>query len=506
MSPATRQITLYAVTVFVSSALLLVLEVVAGRLIAPYVGVSLYTWTAVIGVVLAGLSLGNWMGGVWADRGAGGTAAGFTLLGSSLASLAIPLILSLVAPGIQNSELSLLSSSLLLVLSLFFIPAMLLGIVTPILTTLALRLSPRTGHIVGMMHALAAVGSICGTFVTGYWLIQTFGSRAVVLATALVLALLALPLLRRRTLLAYPALLLLSGLVLTASQVRDGLASPCDRESAYFCIRVVEQDWPTPPGKLRSLVLDHLLHGSNHSEERRLLVAPYVQLMDELTADHFGNDAALDFFFIGGGAYTLPRAVQGRYPDASVTVAELDPAVTDMARRQLFVDTRGMQIHHDDARLVLSRDRDRRYDVIVGDAFHDIAIPPHLVTREMAQLVADRLDENGLYLLNIVDAFPDAKLVKSMVKTLRSVFPRVDVWLDRIPERPMRATYVISASYHYRAPQSLAARQGIRRQWLNVTEPVLAAGTPLDQLPLLRDDSVPVERLMASLFLTGLGR
>ena len=73
----------YGATVFLSSALLLVLEIVAGRLIAPYVGVSLYTWTAVIGVILAGLSVGNWVGGVWADRGAGGRAAGWTLIPSS---------------------------------------------------------------------------------------------------------------------------------------------------------------------------------------------------------------------------------------------------------------------------------------------------------------------------------------------------------------------------------------------------------------------------------------
>ncbi|MGB5832134.1 MAG: fused MFS/spermidine synthase, partial [Thiohalocapsa sp.] len=74
----------YAVTVFLSSALLLVLEIVAGRLIAPYVGVSLYTWTSVIGVILAGLSLGNWIGGVWADRGGNGRSVGLVLAGAGV--------------------------------------------------------------------------------------------------------------------------------------------------------------------------------------------------------------------------------------------------------------------------------------------------------------------------------------------------------------------------------------------------------------------------------------
>lgn len=85
-----------------------------------------------------------------------------------------------------------LSSAFLLVLSLFFLPAMLLGVVTPLLTTLALRLDTRTGHIVGLMHALAALGSILGTFVTGYWLVQYLGTRNIILATAAGLFLLAL--------------------------------------------------------------------------------------------------------------------------------------------------------------------------------------------------------------------------------------------------------------------------------------------------------------------------
>ncbi|MCG8426671.1 MAG: fused MFS/spermidine synthase, partial [Chromatiales bacterium] len=420
MDNKTSKLWLYAITVFLSSALLLVLEVVAGRLIAPYVGVSLYTWTAVIGVILAGLSLGNWWGGVWADRGAGETAAGVTLVLSGLACLAIPLLLTLIAPTIQTSQLSLLSSSLLLVLSLFFIPAMLLGIVTPILTTLALGLSTRTGHIVGMMHALAAIGSIVGTFVTGYWLIQSFGSRAVVLTAAAILALLAVPLIRTKRTLIYPALALVATLLSIVTGLRNGFLDPCQEESQYFCIRVVEEPWDVPPGQLKSLVLDHLLHGSNHSTTPGLLAAPYVQLMDELVLSQFTETDKLKFFYIGGGAYTLPRATLHLYPNATVTVAELDPAVTQIAEEQLFVDTDKMTIHHADARMVLQREATQQYDVIVADAFHDIAIPSHLVTQEMAELVLSRLTDNGIYTLNIVDAFPNAQLVKAMIKTLQT--------------------------------------------------------------------------------------
>ena len=187
MDPDQRKIALYAAAVFMSSALLLVLEIVAARLIAPYVGVSLYTWSAVIGVVLAGLSVGNAIGGAWADRQAAAGAAGAVLAAAGLSALVIPWLLLLTAEGLQQYQLSILSTSLILVLALFLLPAILIGIVTPLLTTLALAHSRRTGHIVGMMHALAATGSIIGTFAAAWWLIPALGSRNVVLTSGLLL-------------------------------------------------------------------------------------------------------------------------------------------------------------------------------------------------------------------------------------------------------------------------------------------------------------------------------
>jgi hypothetical protein len=135
----------YAVVIFLSSAALLVLEIAAGRLIAPYVGVSLYSWTAIIGVILAGLSLGNWAGGVLADRGAGEHTAGTSLAAAGASSIAILWILTLVAPVVQARAYNLLGASFLYVLALFFLPVMLLGVITPLLTTLALKLDTRSG-------------------------------------------------------------------------------------------------------------------------------------------------------------------------------------------------------------------------------------------------------------------------------------------------------------------------------------------------------------------------
>jgi predicted membrane-bound spermidine synthase len=491
----------YALTVFLSSALLLVLEIVAGRLIAPYVGASLYTWTSIIGTILAGLSLGNWIGGVWADRGGDGRSVGLVLgLGGIFCILSLPM-LTWLGEAVQQAGVGLLGASFIYAAVLFFVPAALIGVVTPLLTTLALGLDRRAGHVVGRMHALAAIGSIVGTFVTGYWLVQTFGTRAVVLGAAATLLLLAAPFLRRGGRAA--SILLLLGTLSAGGLLwqRDGLTSPCDRESAYFCIRVVDHSADAPFGEARGLVLDHLLHGINHMEVPQMLIAPYVHAIDELVHAHFGPryDSGLRYFFAGGGAFSQPRAIRALSPESDITVAELDPQVTRTAEEKLDLTTGNMRIIHEDARLVLGREAGP-FDVIVGDVFHDVAIPQHLVTREFARLVASRLSRGGLYAMNVVDGFPDPRLIKALVKTLRAEFRQVDVWMEGMPETS-RVTYVLTASNGERLPERVSARWGFERGWLRVTEQLLAVGADPGEIPLLTDDYAPVESLIADLLI-----
>ena len=515
MNADQRKIALYAAVVFLSSALLLVLEIVAARLIAPYVGVSLYTWSAVIGIVLAGLSVGNALGGVWADRRATAGAAGGVLLAAGLAALAIPWLLWLAAGMLQQYELSILGTSLILVLALFLLPSILIGIVTPLLTTLALRHSRRTGHIVGMMHALGATGSIIGTFAAAWWLIPALGSRNLVLTSGLLLLLSGLLLIRpaqdRPQALATGVLLLAALAAGVGTLFNPALASPCDRESSYFCIRTVDDGEHATLGKARSLVLDHLLHGTNVENDGTYLQAPYVQLMQELMCRHHHDKASLSAFFIGGGAYTQPRALWLASMPVDITVAELDPTVTWTAREELFLDDRDMQVIHGDARAILSRlPEGQRFDIIVGDAFHDVSVPYHLVTLEFARLVRQRLHADGIYVLNLVDVYPDGRLAAALANTLGAVFGHVDVWLERVPQATARVTYVISASDQ----QTRLAGTGDRlhavtrpaRSWVRVTDRLRPAADAPTDVPVLTDDNAPVEQLISTLFTTGIGR
>lgn len=502
-SPNKRKLIWFGFTIFFSSAILLVLEIVAGRLIAPYVGVSIYSWTSIIGVILAGLSLGNWIGGRWADKGGSESAVGITLVLAAVFSIASLMFLTMVAPLLQESELDLISSSFIYVATMFFIPAALLGIVTPLLTTLALKLDTRAGHIVGRMHALAALGSIFGTFITGYWLVQYFGTRKIVIASAISLCLLAIPYLRKISAKQAFAIIAILCSTLIITHTKNGFANPCQWESNYFCLRVVDASHPEY-GSAKALILDHLMHGINHENEADLLVSPYVHAMDEIVRVFANADetSELKYFFAGGGAYTQPRAVKTMYPLAKITVAELDPQVTLAAQQAMYVDISDMEIIHRDARTVLHKSR-QKYDVVVTDVFHDISVPYHMVTREFAQTVKNKLTDNGIYLINIVDIFPDAKLVKSLIKTLDQDFQYVDVWLDNAPDKVTRTTYVLSANNTRQLPETIFAQRGFERRWLRINAPLAQTGTSMEDLPVLTDDYVPVELLLAGLLFSG---
>lgn len=232
--------------------------------------------------------------------------------------------------------------------------------------------------------------------------------------------------------------------------------------------------------------------------------------MQELMCRHHHDKATLNAFFVGGGAYTQPRALWLANMPVAITVAELDPMVTRIAREELFLDDSDMRVLHGDARAILRRlPADERFDIIVGDAFHDVSVPYHLVTLEFARLLRQRLTADGIYVLNLVDTYPHGRLAAAMVKTLGQVFSHVDVWLHELPQAPGRVTYVLSASD---VPTTLAGR-GERlhavtrpaRSWNRVTghlrDPGLAAS-----VPVLTDDNAPVEQLISTLFTTGMGR
>ena len=176
--------------VFVSSICVMVLELTASRLIAKHVGSSLYTWTSVIGVVLAGITVGNFVGGWLADRFRQGRILGWLFFLASASCLSVLWLDRVVAMQPRPEGTDWPTWVFLIVAQMFFLPALALGTISPVVASLAIRRSKRMGMAVGNVYAWGALGSIIGTFLTGFWLIDQFGTRMIIGGTAGALAVL----------------------------------------------------------------------------------------------------------------------------------------------------------------------------------------------------------------------------------------------------------------------------------------------------------------------------
>ena len=358
-----------AVTVFFGSAAALMLEIVAGRLIAPYVGTSLHSWTAIIAVVLAGLSLGHLLGGRLAE---GATAESGRLrlaLATAVAAattLSVLWLLRLLASSLLDRGLSPITEVVALALGLLLLPSVAAGVIGPLATKIAIDHDPeRTGAVLGRMFALGATGSILGTLASGFLLVAWLGSTRSVLVIAGVYAALSLLLAvgsRRRAVLSLAALAVGFLAQWPVLDRWEALTSPCHAESAYHCVRVDPLDHLTGRPSA-ALVLDHLAHGINDRDDPQLLYSAYLHFTDLLARSRFG-DQPLRAFMIGGGAFTLPRAWSR--PGARIVVAEIDPLVTEIAIRRLWVQPRdSLEIVHLDARRALAV-TEGQFDVILG--------------------------------------------------------------------------------------------------------------------------------------------
>ncbi len=496
------------VVVFTASACILVIEIVAGRILAPVIGVSLYTWTSIIGIVLAGISLGNYLGGRIADWRPHPTTLGLILLAGGISSLAILPIFAAVADLFDSVPI--LPRIVLIVTSLFIAPSIILGMVTPVVIKLELKDLQKTGNVVGRIYALSTAGSILGTFLTGFVLIQWWGTRTILVVVSLVLVLLALALgnlwrpgTRNIAPVGVALLAVVAGLV-GIGFARSALGSPCLEESAYFCIKV--KDEVRDGREIRILTLDALRHSFTDLSDPAHLVYTYEKVFADM-ADYIAEtEPGMRVLFIGGGGYTMPRYLEHTYPESTLEVIEIDPAVTEVALEQfgLRPDT-GIISYNEDARMKIPRLPHDKYDLVVGDAFNDLSVPYHLTTKEFNEDVAALLKEDGIYVANVVDERQDGRFLRSFASTLKETFDYVYVIRgDSNWDSPSRHTYVIAgANQPFTAYDLNSAANRAGRA--STTELMPGADFALwlkeDPGVVLTDDYVPVDNMLAPLYL-----
>ena len=419
--------------VFLASFSVLVIEIVAGRILAPYVGVSLYTWTSIVGVVLAGISVGAYLGGIIADRYPHLSTLGWILFLSGLGVVSISPLTDLI--GGTFFRTSLMVRILLVTTIIFFIPSCILGMVLPMVVKLTLRNLEKTGNVVGKIYATSALGSILGTFTTGFFLISWMGTRNLLFTTGILL-LLAAPFfggffIQRKRTVAFVILLPFLWLL-----YRYAFSPVLDertfffKESNYYTIKLKRNSGDSKD-RLITLYLDKLSHSCSDPNDPFRLEYRYIQSYKEIIQWQARNKKSFKTLFIGGGGYTFPRFIEARYPNAEIDVVEIDPEVTQVSKKYLGNSlTSKIQTFNEDGRwFVMNCKGEERYDFIFADAFNDLSVPYHLTTKEFAIQLKRLLKKDGLLLTNVIDRFVKGSFLPSYIRTLEDVFGQGNVHL-----------------------------------------------------------------------------
>ena len=422
----------YAV-VFLASFSMLVIEVVAGRVLAPYVGVSLYTWTSIIGVVLAGIGVGAYMGGLIADRYPRFSTLGWIFFLSGLGAFFISPLTHWIGGAFFHPILMI--RILLVTAIIFFLPSCFLGMVSPVVIKLTLRDLEKTGNVVGKIYAFSTLGSILGTFATGFLLISWMGTRNLLFTTGVVLFLAGslfgefFNQRKRRA-------IFLVLLPLLWPVHRYAFNSVLDestfffKESNYYTIKLIGNPGSSKD-RLITLYLDNLSHSCSDPDNPLRLEFRYIRSYKEIVQWQADKRGSFRTLFIGGGGYTFPRFIEASYPNAEMEVVEIDPEVTRVSQNYLGLSlTSKIRTFNEDARwFVMNRKGEGKYDFIFEDAFNDLSIPYHLTTKEFATELRRLLKKDGLLLTNVIDRFEKGSFLPSYIRTLEEVFGKGNVHL-----------------------------------------------------------------------------
>jgi spermidine synthase len=415
--------------------------------------------------------------------------------------------------------------------------------ISPVVVKLAVQRLETAGGVVGKIYAVSTLGSILGTFATGFYLIEMMGTRTLLYSVGALLICCA-PIFGgllagrngRPGVVGASLVLMLTTLgllwtfrgdiaiALEANETEDGgytidqwgqtYTNKFYKESNYFTIKWYDEDHEhfdtAELVPLRTLVLDRLVHSYTHMEDPTYLQYGYLRIYEELVAwrsQKIGE--AHRSLFIGGGGYTLPRYLDHRYSKAHIDVVEIDPWVTRVAEKDLGIKDTRVKSYNEDGRWFAMNCKDQ-YDFIFGDAFNDLSIPYHLTTKEFNENLKRLLKPDGLLMALVIDHVGHGKFLPAYIQTLYTVFGPDNVDLITLGSEDLDKsgtdTVIVVASTSNTDMKDFRAfldkrKADARRVDSIVTERARLQRYITDRQPItLTDDYVPVDNLIAPHF------
>ena len=482
--------------VFVSGVTSMGLEILAGRILAPEFGSSIYTWGGIIGVFLAALSLGYHRGGKRAATDASHTRLVGVFLATGLYVAGIVVFGDLIVQSTAVLPLPSRFVSLPAITILFGPPTYLLGYVSPYAAELA---GGDVGATAGHVYALGTVGSIVGAFATTYVLVPALSVPQIGLVLGLsavaAAAAIAAPAFRDGSALRVGAVA--GALVLAAAVGGIGPSvagnTVYGTQTAYQELRVVDR------GDTRTMYLDGQPHSAMDLNDPNRHVFEYTRYFHAslLFTDTEDIDRVL---FIGGGGFTGPRIFHELYPNVTVDVVELDPEVIDAADRYFGIpDSPRVNVHRGGGRQYL-QSTNNTYDVIILDAYRKDSVPFELTTVEFMQLTSDRLDDDGVLLANLISApsGPASEFYRAEYRTMQQAFPQVYSFPTAGGPVVQNIEIIATKGDRTLTAEQLQARNERRNIGVDLSSELASyrRDDPTDDVPILRDDRAPVDSLL----------
>lgn len=485
------------IIVFVTGAVVMALELVGSRIVAPYLGTSIYVWTSLIGVILASLSFGYYWGGRLADKKPDYRTFSFLILSSAIFTGIIGIINIPVLNAVSKFVPDIRVSAVIAATLLFAPASVMMGTISPYAIRLRMETIEHSGATVGRLYAISTVGSIIGTFASGFFLISFLGSRNILIFLSLILFAVYFLACTGKTSRAGKAAVLFLAAVFPAVHIFQGYVSgntTIDLDTKYSRILIEEATATETGKKVRFIRVDrNWAQGAVIIDEPDELFFSYSGFYR--LADHYypGNKNAL---LIGGGTYMLARDYIKRNPGNHMDVVEIDPDFTELAKKYFYLedDSRITSIH-EDGRTFLKRTVNKKYDVLFIDVFKSSASPPfQMTTVEAVRSAANLLNENGVLMTNIYSAIQGdkGKFFRAAYATIKAVFPQVYVFPVQYPLYGEESQNIIIVALKSDAPPDIVRFDPEMKKYLSHMWKY-----KIDcDLPVLTDDFAPVEHYL----------
>lgn len=424
-----------AIAVFTSGLTSLALEMTASRLLVRYFGSSDLVWACIIGLIMIYLSVGYFLGGLWADRSPKDTTFYQILIWAAVSIALVPLIshpvLVAAANAFDSLQISILAGAFVAVLILLVIPMVLLGTASPFAIRLALKENQGVGKISGRIYAISTIGSFFGTFLPVLVFIPTIGIyRTFLMLSTLLFSAAVYGLWRSAGFkmaaryLWVPLLLALIWWLGLSGPNKDTAGMIFESESSYNYLQVLEN---ADQYRILRLNEGQGMHSVYHPSVlnyygpwEMVLVAPYFNPAP------YSPRQVKSMAIVGLAAGTTARQASIIYPGIAIDGYEIDEKVVEIGRRFFDMNQPNLNVIVEDGRWGLEHSSSQ-YQIISVDAYRPPYIPWHLTTREFFQSVRDHLTSDGVLVINVGRAPQDRRLIEALSSTILSVFPSIHV-------------------------------------------------------------------------------